>query len=202
MTIINMPANLPFKNVTWGLQTNTQTWISPLSGTAQTRELPGARWVATYQFAPSKRTERAALEVFLMQLRGSAGRFYAFNPVNDGLFGAGGGTPKVAGPNQTGSALVTDGWPASAAELTAGAEFPVGTERKRVTADVPADGAGIATINFEPVLRTSPADNADIVTDKPTCVMRLVDDNQVSVSQDVAGFAEISFSAVESFFDE
>ena len=199
MTILSMPEDMAFDAVTWALQTNTSTWESPFTRATQTKELAGARWVATYSMPAYKRADRAKAMAFLAKLRGAAGRFYAYNPSNMGLLGAGGGAPIVAGPDQTGSSLLTDGWPADTLVLKAGDEFQIGAELKQVVDDVLADENGIATINFEPPLRHRPADNTPIILDKPSCIMRLVDDNQNSFNEDVAGFATITFSAVEVF---
>lgn len=197
MTILNMPLSTAFSSALWGLQTNTQVWENPFTRTHQTKELPGTRWVATYTYVPQKRKERAEVEAFLAKLRGSSGRFYAFNPINQGLMGVGGDNPKVAGADQVGNTLFTDGWANSATVMEVGDEFQVGNELKRVVEPVLSDGFGNAVIVFEPPLRQPPADNAPIVTERPKCIMRLVDDNQVSINQGTAGFAEITFSAVE-----
>lgn len=199
MTILSMPTGLKPSSATWALVTNTQVWTSPFTRQVQVKELPGTQWAATYTFPVSKRADRAALEAFMMQLRGASGRFYAYNPQNQGLMGAGGGTPKVAGPGQVGSSINTDGWPVDTLVMKVGDEFQVGNELKRLVQDANSDAGGNALLVFEPPIRTSPVDNADIITDAPKCVMRLADDNQVSITEGADGFASISFSAVEVF---
>jgi hypothetical protein len=92
-------------------------------------------------------------------------------------YGAGGGTPRVNGGSQTGTSLVTDGWPPNQVVLKAGDMFSCG-ELKRASADVLSDGSGNATITFRPAIRTSPADNTAFVLEKPTCTMILADDMQ------------------------
>lgn len=199
MTILAMPAGVKFKAVRFGLRTNTQTHTSPLSGTTQTLEMPGAHWVATYSAIPYTRTQAAALQAWLIRLRGASGRFYGYNPQNTALLGSGGGTPKVNGGSQVGGSLDTDGWPADTLVLLAGDEFQIGDELKMVMVDVLTNGSGEATIIFEPPLRTSPADNADIITDTPKCIMRLIDDGQAAWQAEADGFMEITFNAEESF---
>jgi hypothetical protein len=74
--------------------------------------------------------------------------------------GDGGGTPLVAGASQTGASLNTDGWPATTTVLKAGDYFSVNGELKMVTADCVSDASGNATVEFAPILRSAPADNA------------------------------------------
>lgn len=198
---LSLPAGINIKAVRFGLQSNTQLHISPLSQTTQRVELPGARWSATYTLSTGKRADYAAIQAFLVQLRGAANTFYGYDPAAKTPRGVGTGTPLVKGASQTGTSLLTDGWTAGQTGiLKAGDYFQVGNELKMITADVNSDGSGNATLVFEPPLRDSPADNAPITVNTPTCVMRLVDDDQCMWDTDEGGFYSISFSAIESFF--
>lgn len=116
------------------------------------------------------------------------------------VVGPQGGTPLVNGADQSGSSLITDGWTAAAAaRLGIGDRFTLAgvymvNQQSRisngslqefvVTAPVESDGAGNATINFNPPLVASgqyqtvsalPADNAALTivgaanTISPTC---------------------------------
>lgn len=80
MAILNIPSTPAFKASRFGLVSNTQSFRSPLSGSVQTIERPGARWQAQYQLPPMKRASAAAWQGFLAQLRGGAGRFYGYDP--------------------------------------------------------------------------------------------------------------------------
>lgn len=80
--------------------------------------------------------------------------------------GAGGGTPLVNGADQTGSTIVTDGWPNSTMVLKAGdlITFAGVTLVYDVTADGTSDGSGNLTISINPPIFSggSPANNAAI----------------------------------------
>lgn len=80
--------------------------------------------------------------------------------------GAGGGTPLVNGASQTGSSIITDGWPNSTLVLKAGdvVQFAGVTLVYDVTADVTSDGSGNATIPISPNIFSggSPAENAAV----------------------------------------
>jgi len=80
MTILSLPGSPAFASSQFGLVSNTQTFISPLSGQSQSIERPGARWRADYTLPPMKRAQAAVWQALLLQLRGGAGRFYGYDP--------------------------------------------------------------------------------------------------------------------------
>lgn len=197
---ISLPAGIGIRAARFGLRTNTQIYVSPLSGDTQRAELPGARWFTTFTLSTKKRADIAKIQAFLVSLTGPAGSFYGYDPNATTPLGAGGGTPLVNGGSQTGVSLITDGWPNSTAILKAGDYFTVNGEYKMVTADVSSDGSGNATISFAPALRNSPANNAPLTVTNPTCIMRLVDDEQAAWDINESGFYDVSFNAIETFF--
>lgn len=78
----------------------------------------------------------------------------------------------TTGASQTGSALYVKGLPASTAGLLLpGDQFEVitsrGSELKIVTAALDSDAAGLGYLQFEPLLRGVPADNAAIIIHEP-----------------------------------
>jgi hypothetical protein len=199
MTTLTMPTAPKFKQARFALASNALIHASPLNGTVQTVEFPGARWQLTAALPPMHRTTASDWQAFFTKLRGLAGRFYAGDPNASVPRGTALGTPLVNGGSQTGTSLITDAWtPTQAQALLPGDYFQVGTELKIVVATVVADGSGNATITFEPPLRASPANNAPIITSNPVCIMRLTDPSQgwdIEPSS-IYGF---SFTAVESF---
>lgn len=196
---ISMPSGIEFRSCNFSLKSNTQIFTSPFNGATQRQEFPGARWMATYTLVPKKRADIAAIQAFLAKLRGASNTFYGYDPYGLTPRGTAGGTPLVNGADQVGGTLITDGWSAGATLLT-GDYFTVNSELKMVTDDATADGSGNMTINFEPVLRNSPADNAPLTTTSPTCIMRLLDDDQTGWDMNESGFYDITFSAVETFY--
>lgn len=200
MTILSLPAAPKFKQARFGLSSNALTFQSPLNGTVQTVEFPGARWMLTASLPPMKRDTASDWQSFFAQLRGMSGRFYAGDPKGRVPRGTALGTPLVNGASQTGTSLITDGWTISqAAALKAGDYFQVGTELKVVLATVASNGSGQATITFEPPLRASPADNAPIITSNPVCIMRMTNNDQAGWDIEEAAVYGMAFSAVESF---
>lgn len=198
---LSMPTRPNFKTSTFGLETNTQSFESPLSKVRQRVLLGGARWNATYTLPKMNRHSMRLWQAFLLSLEGGVNTFYGFDPDAKYPLGSAGGIPLVNGANQTGSSLITDGWPHSVnGVLLAGDYFGAGGEMKMVMSDVNTDGSGNATINFKPAFRNSPADNAPLTLINPTCTMVLIDDKQSMWQADANGiYNEFTFSAVEVF---
>ncbi|MFQ5783614.1 MAG: hypothetical protein ACE5H8_02170 [Alphaproteobacteria bacterium] len=208
MTTIDMPAAPGFRAVRFGLRANTQRFTSPLNRAVQTLDLPGALWFATFELPPMTRAEAAAWQAFLVDLSGSAGRFFAFDPDGHaprGAYVAGtppvGDDPRVAGPAQAGSTLATDGWRANVAGLLLPGDYlEIGGELKMATKPVDSDATGAATVAFRPALRASPTDGSTLMLIGPRTTMMLADDEQAVWDGDLNAVVRgLSFSAVEVF---
>lgn len=195
---LSMPSTPKFRESTFGLQFNTNTFQSPMTRQTQVVERAGARWQGSFTLPPMKRVDAAAWIAFLAQCKGQAVTFYGFDPDATTPQGVGTGTPTVSGGSQTGSSLVTTGWTAGQTGIMkAGDYFQVNGELKMVTVDANSDGSGNATIQFQPALRSSPANGASITVNNPKCLMMLTDDGQASWSADSQGVFSIQFSGVE-----
>lgn len=168
----------------WHLEVNQQVFRSPLTGAQQVVELTGAAWVIAATFGSLKQAEAATLGAFIARLRGSVNTFTWHHRGHPTPRGVGTGTPLVAGASQTGASLTTDGWtPSQTGILLAGDFFAVNGELKRLVTDADSDGAGAATLTFEPPLRASPADDAAITVTQPTATFRLLDARQGGARQ-------------------
>lgn len=179
---------------TFSLTHNTQTFESPLNKAVQTYELPGARWSFTGTWENITDLDARILKGWLAKLRGAAGRFYMWDmqhPRPAG-FAAGSGTLdsqaagvmtatwNVAFITADSSVFTADSSlliPASFLWFQPGDYIGVGGELKMVTDSAYGSGTSV-TISVEPPFRTPPEVGAAITFIKPTCVMRLVDDNQ------------------------
>lgn len=173
-TLVRKPATFDF-----GLLSNTMSFTSPLSKSAQTVEMPSPRWQFSFTMDKLEEPDAALLQGFLAQLRGQAGRFYMYNMARQTPRGIATGTPIVAGASQVGTTLNTSGWTVSQTGiLKIGDFFKIGNELKMVVgADVNSDGAGLATITFEPPIRSSPANASAIITSSPTAIFKLTSDD-------------------------
>ena len=113
------------------------------------------------------------------------------------------GTPLINGASQTGAAIVTDGWAPSAMIFDVGDFFSYDTTAGRtmhmVVEYTEADSTGAATLNVEPPIRTSPANNAALDITTPTCIMRLKDDSVGGLAVAPGYFGRANVSLIETF---
>lgn len=209
MSTITWPSAVVPADFEFGLRSNTQVFVSELSGYVQTRELPGARWTVSIRMPPLERANGGAdMETFLAKLRGQANRArlpiwrrasprgtWAGSPVVDNEVGS----PTLT---QTGASLWLRGFSASAT-VKAGDYFNLGANGQllMVVADGTADGGGDLQITFEPVMRASPADATAIVTTNPVLPFAVLSDPHVRWAhnaQDPDGIA-VSLEFIEVF---
>jgi hypothetical protein len=216
MTILTFPVDiLGPTQMQISLRGNTQSGgRSPFDGTEQTLEMPGAAWVASLTFrlhagaqAPHG-GQAQVLEAFLASLRGRAGRFTWAPPrrrrgVAQTIAG-GQGTRQVSGAGQSGSSIVTAGWPASTANLylpgdTIGWVDPTGRAQMHlVTAAASSTGAGLCTVAISPPIRRSP-NTATPLLAAPSPVWRLAQDAQ-RIGHQANGMVEFSLDIEETIF--
>ncbi|HJV73175.1 MAG TPA: hypothetical protein VJ654_03050 [Noviherbaspirillum sp.] len=197
MTILTFPSITP-AHVAWGLKSNTESFTSPLNGSTQTIERPGARWKATLTMPPLTVSNAVLLDAFLLQLNGKAGRFYLYphhRPTPRGL----GGSGVVSGGGQTGKTLATTGWTAGWLVLRAGDFFQVGSELKMCTADAVASGTGTVTLQFMPALRSAPSNGAAIVSTNPQTIMMLDTDETLTGKAPGPSYDPMTLSCIEVF---
>jgi len=201
VTAIDLPFPAGFTTSRFGLETNTQTFTSPLTKATQRMVLGGARWTWTFSLPAMKRDMAARWKAFIDQLEGQGNTFNAYDPDCIAPRGVATGSPLAKGGSQTGSSLTIDGCTANVTGwLMAGDYFAVNGELKRLTQDANTNGSGEATLYFKPALRNSPADNAPLTVQKPTCTMILADDLQGMWECNAQGvYQPKTFTAFEVF---
>ncbi len=196
---ISIPSVPNFTTSSFYLQFNTQQFESSLSKAVQRVQLSGPRWVASFSLPAMTRETVSEWITFFNNLRGNLNTFDAFDPEGKIPRGSAGGIPLVNGASQTGSSLITDGWPISTTGiLLKGDYFSVNNELKQITQNIDTDGSGNATLVFEPNLRNSPPDSTPITTDNATVEMILPNDDVAIFTSDPNGiYLPKSFSAFE-----
>jgi hypothetical protein len=157
------------------LVTATAVAASPFTGTEEVQDWGGEWWDYGIEMARTTGRDGRRLSAFLAALGGPRGRFLFRDPTirQPGTTLA----PQVAGGFQTGSQLVTGGWPPFSTPLRTGDFFSLGTGAQtrlhQLTADVVADDAGLATLAFVPRLRSAPVDGTSLEIAAPAVVLRL-----------------------------
>ena len=142
--------------------------VSPFSAEQQIYVHQGQWWEAEITLPRMSRDNAEDVGAALLSLRGKEGSFLMGDPSAATPRGSAGGTPLVDGAGQTGLTLAVKGLPLSTANwLKAGDYIQLGsgsTSRlHKVLAAVTSSGAGKATLDIWPRLRSSPADGAAVV---------------------------------------
>lgn len=165
---------------TFGLLTATSSSVSPFTFRQQVYNHTGVRWEGQVTFRPMTHAQAGLIKAFIADLVGQYGTFLYGDPdfLALGARGALGGTPLVKGASQTGTTLNIDGATALVSNwIRAGDYFQLGTgtgaRLYMVTQDANSDSSGNVTLNFQPPLRSSPADNAPLTITGAKGVMRL-----------------------------
>lgn len=179
----------------------TAMTMSPFTYKQQVVVHPGQRWEAEISLPPMKRSDAEAWIGWLLALRGRSGTFLLGDPLASSPIGNGGGTPVVLGDNQTGSTLNISGCALSQSTwLAAGDYIQLGTlassQLYKVTQDASSDGAGNATLEIWPELRSSPDNDEAVYVNSAKGLFRL-STNEVNWSINEASVFGLTFPAVE-----
>ena len=196
MATITYPSTPKPQGMAWRLVMPSQTNVSDWTGRRQTIASGRGWWECQIVLPPIVGTTNVnAWRSFIAKARGRANDFQI--PVDPISQSASTATPLVNGAGQGGRALATDGWPVSTTVLVAGQFVTIDNQLLQLTENVTSNGSGVATLTFEPPIRTSPADNAAIEYKNPFCLMYLVEEPTLSVE---AGYVySLSLNLRESF---
>jgi hypothetical protein len=197
-----LPASPAIRRVAFGGRAVVGVSASPFTLSQQVFAHAGQAWQASVSLPAMHRDEAGAWQAFFLSLNGREGTFLMGDQAAATARGDATGTPLVAGASQTGNSLDTDGWTNSITGiLLAGDYFQLGsgsTARLHlVLNDADSDGAGAATLDIWPSLRTSPADTDPLVVASPAGLWRM-DSNTPGWDLDEALFYGFDFTASEA----
>lgn len=169
---------------------------NPFSLQTQVYQHDGQAWGLEASFDPMTREEFAPWDAFFSSLMGPVGTFLYGSELRGFSLGTPGGTPVVAGANQTGNELDTSGWSNSTLVLKAGDFIQIDSSLYKVLKDVTSDGSGLATIDLWPRLRTH-ANGAAIDYTAPKGLFRLAS-VRYEATEDRNKMFLVGFSAIEA----
>lgn len=176
--------------------------VSPFTLEDQSFKWPGEAWSMDFNLPNiTNKAIAGQWKAFGVALEGTYGRFLMGDPSARTPQGIATGTPLVDGGSQTGNTLLTKGWSNSVTGiLKAGDYIQLGTgtgaRLHMVMVDADSDGSGEASLTIQPALRSSPADNAAIVTTDAKGIFKLTN-NSFSWSVSPGGIYRFSFQAAE-----
>lgn len=196
MATITFPTNYNAAEMQWKLVMPSQANVSGWTGQRQVIASNRGWWEC--QFTPPPLVGRDAIRPwrsFIAQARGSANNFQVLaHPRPQSTLA---NTVLVQGAGQTGRSIVTDGWPNSTTVLSAGDYVTIGDQLLQLTSDVTSNGSGVATLTFEPPIRSAPADNAPVEYKNPYALMYFVEEPVIGVT--VGDVHTLSLNLRESF---
>lgn len=196
MATITFPSSPKPSGMQWRLVMPAQNNVSGWTGQRQVLASNRGWWECSVTLPPIVgRAAARPWKSFIAQARGMANDFRV--PVDPTPQSALTNTVLVQGAGQTGRSIVTDGWPNSTTVLSAGDYVTIGDQLLQLTANVTSNGSGVATLTFEPPIRTAPADNAPVEYKNPYALMYFVEEPMQSVG--LADVYTIGFELREAF---
>lgn len=173
MTVF-LPREL-YSSVTRTLVDSVAMTRSPFSGARQVQDWGGRAWAYDIEFAVHQGREGREVSAFFAQI-GRANPFLLRDP---SFITQASGAPVVRGGGQTGTTLLTEGWPANATVLRMGDAFQIGTgmgtRLHQLTADAVSGALGRATLSFVPALRYAPLAGDPLEVRQPAVLLGLAE---------------------------
>lgn len=169
----------------------------------QSRTRNAQAWSFRLQYPRTAWSDLAPLVAFLQAQRGRYDTFAFALPLMYAN-GAGGGTPLAVGATSTGGSVDTNGWPNTTTVLKAGDFIKWANHSKiyMVTADATTNGSGEVTVEHQPHLVDSVADNEALAIH--TAASRLewtvaLDEDTLVIERDVGDLFRVDVGMAEIF---
>lgn len=203
---ISYPRNLPTHTGIMSVEMRAVNAVaysrSPFTYAGQAHAYAGQMWQADINLPPMHEDDAEQWVAWLISLRGQLGTFLFGVPSRATPRGSAEGSPLVAGSGQTGGTLNIDGADADQATfLKAGDYIQLGTGASstlhKVLLDVDTDGAGAASLELWPHIRTAPSNNSSVIVTNPRGLFRLADSTP-SWSTNYDRTVVLSFTAMEA----
>ena len=177
---------------------------SPFTFAGQAHAYAGKAWQADVTLPSMKREDAERWVAWLISLKGQLGTFYLGDPAATTPLGSARDTDtiKVASAVSSGDTISINSAPASQTDyLKAGDYMQIGLGISRqlfkVLNDVDTDGAGAATVDVWPNVRTSIASTTPITVQSSQGIFRLAS-NEQAFSINEASIYGITFGAIEA----
>lgn len=214
MAFISFPDIIKPTNLTFGITSSSQVFVSEFTGSSQHVKLPTARWYGSATWQNLSGNDFEALKVFLTQLEGSFNTF-EFGDVSRDTPQSGLPSTIVLQTASSSSAFETEiEVERSSTESTTsisgtvsafkkGDYFSItsgaGKELKIVTADVNIQNTGSVSVPFAPAMRGSLSAGVNLTHVAPRAIVRLSSNEQNSWEIAPPIIGNFGFSFLESY---
>lgn len=176
----------------------TKLMESPYNQVEEVWEEPGDKWHVSLRWAFLTKAEGRQLRAHLLALRGHSGMTFIEDTSHQNE-GSWNGVPVVNGSDEYGVTLSVRGFGASQTVAKAGDRFQLGTRLHELTEDATTDGAGVATLHFQPEIITIPSDGTALIHERPRVRAMLKDPSKLpSFSGTKAGFRNTQVEFMEA----
>jgi hypothetical protein len=166
MSTITWPVAICPAQLAFGLRTNVLVSTSPLNGTIDTLEIPGARWVGSMTLPPATYADQAVREALFSEIGGQANRVALWHFARPEPRGTMRGSPTLSATAAAGATSLSIAT-TTGNTLLAGDMVKVGSQLVQVIADATA-AASVLTVSVRPALRAQVASGGAVSWDKPT----------------------------------
>ncbi len=173
-----LPEELYPTSMELNLEFNNTIYQSPYNNAEQIQRNPGERWVFKFSYDDLEQDQARDLQAFLVSLKGVVGKFYAKDFAFFERRGQISGRPTVDGDDNTGGVCKIKDCPVNRVIFKPGDYVKIANRLHMITTEIRSDLAGKATLEFQPRMLRSPANNTSVVYDDFTVVCRLKDDKQ------------------------
>jgi hypothetical protein len=154
-----------------GLRSNVLMTTSSHTGSVQTIEMPGSRWVVTMSYDIQAADGRAEVEAFWAKVRGQVNRvalWHLRRPTPRGTATTSGIQVNATVSAGLSTLVFKNG--TNGTTYKQGDMFSVNSELKMIIADTTFNGSSQAQVDFTPPLRAQAAINTSIVLSSPTAL--------------------------------
>lgn len=196
--LIAMPVSPAPRKIEWSFDQPAQVNRGEFTGRRRVTLLAAApRLFASVTMPPIVGEDRVLdWRAFVIDCDGVANRFKVIACEREQIAGV--QAVQVDGGGQGGHTLRTKGWTGAGRKLRRGQFVTIGEQLLTLMADVVADAAGKALIEFKPYIRVTPADAASIEVKRPYAMMSMSDPKN-GWAVDVGQQYDVKFACEEAF---
>lgn len=166
-TSLFLPSSFDF-----GIRSNVMVSTSKLSGSIQTVETPGSRWLASLSYDIQNANDRAEVEAFWAKVRGQAHRVSLWHQRRPTPRGTITGTPTLTSAISQGATTCAFSNAGTGTTLLPGDLFSFGSSGQLVmctnSSTLTSSGGSMSSVEFSPPARSTVTSATPIVLTRPT----------------------------------